>query len=310
MPGEVRRLDLLLWDLSALRDYGFRFRQEYRYSDATHRVVADNRLKAPKAHLERFGAMRVCPRCRRRISCRAWRSSSPMSPNCMPAISFLPIPGAAAGRWVADRAGAAGIQLKELDAADQPEGALLRTFDPGGCPAPPGPAAGALLRRCPGALERFEQETPVVTVCKNLVFDSAHFITDHPAKCSNLHGGRYALNVKVRGRIDPVTGCVIDYGYLKRVVSRRVIDRFDHANLNYTAPELAWRSSTEMLVRLHLGAADRLSARAQSSWSSMRPPSPGATIGGRAWRSSSAAGSDPVLELFPAGSLDASRCGS
>jgi 6-pyruvoyl tetrahydropterin synthase/QueD family protein len=86
-----------------------------------------------------------------------------------------------------------------------------------------------------------------VTVSKELVFDAAHFITDHPAKCSNLHGGRYLLHVKVRDRIDPETGCVVDYGYLKRVATKRVIDRFDHHNLNYAASELAWRSSTEML---------------------------------------------------------------
>jgi hypothetical protein len=29
VPGEVRRLDLLLWDLHLLRELGFRFRQEY-----------------------------------------------------------------------------------------------------------------------------------------------------------------------------------------------------------------------------------------------------------------------------------------
>ena len=46
---------------------------------------------------------------------------------------------------------------------------------------------------------------------------------------------------------DPVTGCVVDYGYLKRVVNRLIIERFDHHHLNYAAEELAWRSSTEML---------------------------------------------------------------
>ena len=99
----------------------------------------------------------------------------------------------------------------------------------------------------PGTRERFEQKTPEVTVSKELVFDAAHFITDHPAKCSNLHGGRYLLHVKVKDRIDPTTGCVVDYGYLKRVTNQQVIDRFDHHNLNYAAAELAWRSSTEML---------------------------------------------------------------
>jgi 6-pyruvoyl tetrahydropterin synthase/QueD family protein len=99
----------------------------------------------------------------------------------------------------------------------------------------------------PGGWERFHSEMPVAMVTKELVFDAAHFITDHPAKCSNLHGGRYLLQVQVSGPIDPVTGCVVDYGYLKRVANRLVVERFDHHTLNYAAPELAWRSSTEML---------------------------------------------------------------
>ena len=70
-----------------------------------------------------------------------------------------------------------------------------------------------LLAQMPGVLERFRSVTPAATVVKELVFDAAHFITDHPAKCSNLHGGRYVLHVKVRDRIDPVTGCVVDYSY-------------------------------------------------------------------------------------------------
>ena len=103
------------------------------------------------------------------------------------------------------------------------------------------------LSSMPGAWDRFHPSTPEVTVSKEVVFDSAHFLTDHPAKCSNLHGGRYVLHVKVRDTVDPITGCVLDYGYLKRVVNMRVVNRFDHHTLNYVGPELAWRSTTEML---------------------------------------------------------------
>jgi 6-pyruvoyl-tetrahydropterin synthase len=55
------------------------------------------------------------------------------------------------------------------------------------------------------------------------------------------------MNVKVRGRIDPLSGFVIDYGFLKQVVKQLVIERLDHHNLNYAASDLAWRSSTELL---------------------------------------------------------------
>jgi 6-pyruvoyl tetrahydropterin synthase/QueD family protein len=245
VAGEVRRLDLLLWDLQWLKEYGFRFRQEYRYADATHRVVAVNRLKVPTAYLAQSDAAHL----------------SPVPPpdfllslavliahigELQAGYLFLQLPQRTAGETVMAEASRQGIRFKELDAAEQGDGVLLRTLTGTDTQALLALVKGS-LDEIPGALERFEQNTPEVTVSKELVFDAAHFITDHPAKCSNLHGGRYLLHVKVKGRIDPVTGCVVDYGYLKRVAAKRVIDRFDHHNLNYAASELAWRSSTEML---------------------------------------------------------------
>jgi len=245
VPGEVRRLDLLLWDLQWLREYGFRFRQEYRFSDDAHRVVALNRLKAPKAHLEQSGDMRLSP-----IQPPDFLLSLAVLVAHVGELQagylFLQFPRADHGRSVAMELSRHAVALKELDAADHPEGVLLRTLTPKDT-ARLLELLDGLLREMPGALERYRQASPKVSVSKELVFDSAHFITDHPAKCSNLHGGRYVLHVTVEGRLDPVTGCVVDYGYLKRVVTRRVIERFDHHHLNYAAPELGWRSSTEML---------------------------------------------------------------
>lgn len=108
-------------------------------------------------------------------------------------------------------------------------------------------AISTLLKRIPNASERFFEKHDHATVVKELVFDSAHFITDHPDKCVNLHGGRYAMNVKVTDRIDALTGFVVDYGYLKRIVKQKIVNDLDHHNLNYVAPELSWRSSTELL---------------------------------------------------------------
>jgi hypothetical protein len=98
-----------------------------------------------------------------------------------------------------------GIEFKELDATDLADGILLRTLTRSDTDHLLALLRGDLLK-IPGAMARFAQKTPEVTVSKELVFDVAHFITDHPAKCSNLHGGRYLLHVKVRDRIDPETG--------------------------------------------------------------------------------------------------------
>ena len=53
-------------------------------------------------------------------------------------------------------------------------------------------------------------------------------------KCDNPkgHGHNYAIQVSVKGKIDPETGMVIDLKTLKDIVRRRVIDRVDHTNLN------------------------------------------------------------------------------
>ena len=53
-------------------------------------------------------------------------------------------------------------------------------------------------------------------------------------KCDNPrgHGHNYALEVSVRGPIDPETGMVIDLKRLKDIMRERVVDRVDHRNLN------------------------------------------------------------------------------
>ena len=53
-------------------------------------------------------------------------------------------------------------------------------------------------------------------------------------KCDNPsgHGHNYALEVSVKGPIDPETGMVIDLKLLKDIMRERVIDRVDHTSLN------------------------------------------------------------------------------
>ena len=46
------------------------------------------------------------------------------------------------------------------------------------------------------------------------------------------HGHNYALEVTVRGPIDPDTGMVINLTELKSVVNAAVVERFDHADLS------------------------------------------------------------------------------
>jgi 6-pyruvoyltetrahydropterin/6-carboxytetrahydropterin synthase len=53
-------------------------------------------------------------------------------------------------------------------------------------------------------------------------------------KCNNPHGHghNYVVEVLAGGRVDAETGMVVDLVALDRVVRTRVLDRFDHTNLN------------------------------------------------------------------------------
>ena len=53
-------------------------------------------------------------------------------------------------------------------------------------------------------------------------------------KCNNPHGHghNYILEVTAGGQVDPQTGMVCDMVKLDDVVSKKIISRFDHTNLN------------------------------------------------------------------------------
>ncbi|PSH05178.1 MAG: 6-pyruvoyl tetrahydrobiopterin synthase [Acidobacteria bacterium] len=65
-------------------------------------------------------------------------------------------------------------------------------------------------------------------------------------KCANLngHGHNYTLEVTISGKVDSVTGFVIDLKELKEIISREVLDDFDHRHLNKEVPEFATKNPT------------------------------------------------------------------
>jgi 6-pyruvoyl tetrahydropterin synthase/QueD family protein len=56
-----------------------------------------------------------------------------------------------------------------------------------------------------------------------------HLPEEHP--CFRLHGHSYRVEIEVYGEVDPVTGFLIDYGDLKKVVMP-IVHRLDHQHLN------------------------------------------------------------------------------
>ncbi|XOV66578.1 MAG: 6-pyruvoyl tetrahydropterin synthase family protein [Fluviicola sp.] len=58
-------------------------------------------------------------------------------------------------------------------------------------------------------------------------------------KCNNpnYHGHNYNLEVKVTGYVDEETGYVMDAKILKNLIRTRVVEKFDHKNLNLDTEE-------------------------------------------------------------------------
>ena len=87
------------------------------------------------------------------------------------------------------------------------------------------------------------------TVCREAHFNAAHRLnntkwSDHRnqtifGKCNNpnYHGHNYDLIVKVTGYVDPETGYVMDMKVLKDLINERVLETFDHKNLNLDTEE-------------------------------------------------------------------------
>ncbi len=71
-------------------------------------------------------------------------------------------------------------------------------------------------------------------------------------KCNNPHGHghNYVVEVLVAGAVDPETGMVVNMAALDQVVLRRVIERFDHANLNLDPAFVNQVPTTENLCRV------------------------------------------------------------
>jgi 6-pyruvoyltetrahydropterin/6-carboxytetrahydropterin synthase len=74
-------------------------------------------------------------------------------------------------------------------------------------------------------------------------------------KCNNPHGHghNYVVEVMVGGAVDAETGMVVNMATLDEMVRNRVIDRFDHANLNLDPLFVNRVPTTENLCRAVFG---------------------------------------------------------
>ncbi len=96
-----------------------------------------------------------------------------------------------------------------------------------------------------------EDSSDMVSITQSFEFSAAHRLSAPGfteaenlrvfGKCSNPHGHghNYVLEVTVSGTPTPTHGTVFELPALQRIVRERVIEPFDHRNLNVECPEFA-----------------------------------------------------------------------
>ena len=75
-----------------------------------------------------------------------------------------------------------------------------------------------------------------IEITRRLEFDAGHRIPNHGGQCRNLHGHRYQLEITVTGHVVSVAGVadegmVLDFGDIKTIANRVLVDQWDHAFL-------------------------------------------------------------------------------
>ena len=74
----------------------------------------------------------------------------------------------------------------------------------------------------------------LIRVTKRFTFEMAHALRCHDGMCAQIHGHSYVLDVTLNGTPrnepgDPKDGMVMDFAELKKLVTKAVIEHYDHA---------------------------------------------------------------------------------
>ncbi len=109
-----------------------------------------------------------------------------------------------------------------------------------------------------------DQDPPMITLTRTYEFAASHRLHSLAlsdlenlelfGKCNNPagHGHNYVLEVSVTGDPDTSTGMLVNLEELDKVIEERVVDRYDHKNLNVDLPELVGKTTTSEVVAVEI----------------------------------------------------------
>lgn len=97
-----------------------------------------------------------------------------------------------------------------------------------------------------------------VRVTKEFNFEIAHALWNYDGDCKNIHGHSYRLFVTILGQPivneeDPKTGMVIDFGDLKKLVNKEIVNKLDHSLiLNQKAYDALHLENNQMFSKKYI----------------------------------------------------------
>jgi len=97
-----------------------------------------------------------------------------------------------------------------------------------------------------------------IRVTKEFNFEIAHALWNYDGACKNIHGHSYKLFVTLIGEpnkniSDSKLGMVIDFGVLKKLITKNIVDKFDHALiLNSNSPVKKLEKIDQMFNKIEI----------------------------------------------------------
>lgn len=97
-----------------------------------------------------------------------------------------------------------------------------------------------------------------VRLSKDFRFEAAHSLLNYDGLCKHIHGHSYILRVTViaepsQDENSPKLGMVMDFGDLKKIVKKLIVDRLDHAYMiNKNTPKEYLTTGNQLFNRLEL----------------------------------------------------------
>ncbi|MBK7382340.1 MAG: 6-carboxytetrahydropterin synthase [Flavobacteriales bacterium] len=95
----------------------------------------------------------------------------------------------------------------------------------------------------------------LIRVTKRFTFEMAHALRCHDGMCAQIHGHSYVLDVTLNGTPrnepgDPKDGMVMDFAELKKLVTKAVIEHYDHALVLHEGDRNAVVAGHELFARV------------------------------------------------------------